>query len=57
MHEESKLKRAKIQDMTRKRLRKPKTVEQKTLDRFKALPYQLEYQRKYGGKRDETKRD
>ena len=54
MYEESKFKRAKIQDMTRKRLRQPKMADKKTLDRFKTVPYQLEYQRKYGGKRDES---
>ena len=57
MYEESKFKRAKIHDMTRKRLRQPKMADKKTLDRFKTVPYQLEYQRKNGGKRDEVKRD
>lgn len=57
MHEESKYKIAKIQEMTRKRLRQPKVADKKTIDRFKTVPYQLEYQRKYGGKMDEIKRN
>ena len=43
MHEESKLKRAKIQDMTRKRLRQPKVADKSALDKFKAVPYQSMY--------------
>ncbi|MGN0246810.1 MAG: hypothetical protein ACI4DK_12725 [Lachnospiraceae bacterium] len=55
MHKDGKLKRSQLRQLLSDiyYAKDEKSKSQKAMERFKAVPYQLEYQRKYGGKRDE----
>lgn len=59
MHKDGKLKRSQLRQLLSDiyYAKDEKSKSQKAMERFKAVPYQLEYQRKYGGKRDEVKGD
>lgn len=54
MHKDSKFKRESLRRMVNDRhyARSQQEQNEKAMERFRAVPYQLEYQRKYGGKKD-----
>lgn len=54
MHKDSKLKRAELRRLANDRhyAKNEQTKSEKAMERFRAVPYQLEYQRKYGGKKN-----
>ena len=59
MYKDGKLKRSQLRQLLSDiyYAKNENSKSQKSMEKFKAVPYQLEYQRKYGGKRNETKRD
>lgn len=59
MHKDGKLKRSQLRQLLSDiyYAKDENSKSQKAMDKFKAVPYQLKYQRKYGGKIDEVKRD
>lgn len=54
MYKDSKFKRETLRQIVNDRhyARSQQVQNEKAMERFRAVPYQLQYQRKYGGKKD-----